>query len=303
MTQAISRRAFIRRATLVAATIPSAPWRVVNWRAGSASTPLRVGALSSSASGDAATGRRLGIQLGIEEAQHAAALFGGSVELVPTTTSTLREQALSAVLGVDDFESCLTLARAADAARVVFMNVGCTDDRLRAADCRATMFHIIPSDAMYRDALAQSHAPAGARVTAWDSSLARFGADTLNERFRAQFSRPMTSDAWLGWFAVKVVWESSLRAHATDARTLMQYMARDGVQFDGHKGRPLSFRAWDHQLRQPVYVIDAIDVANARSSEPQPSEIPAAATGDETSRDILDRIGTPAARSVCRMTP
>jgi hypothetical protein len=27
------------------------------------------------------------------------------------------------------------------------------------------------------------------------------------------------------------------------------------TQFDGHKGAPLSFRSWDHQLRQPLYAV------------------------------------------------
>lgn len=297
MPQAISRRAFIRRAALAAATVPSVPWRIAGWRAGDASTPLRIGLLPSPAPSDAVTGRTRGIQLGVEEARHAAVLFGGSLELVSTDAATLRERALSAVLGGDGLESCLALAREADAAGIVFMNVACTEDRLRGADCHATMFHVIPSESMYRDALVASHAASGARATAWDASLARFGADTLNERFRAKFKAPMTSDAWLGWFAVKVVWESSLRARSTDARMLMRYMARDGVQFDGHKGRPLSFRAWDHQLRQPVYIADPA------AHEGQPIEMPAAATADETSRDVLDRIGTPATRSSCRMSP
>jgi hypothetical protein len=30
---------------------------------------------------------------------------------------------------------------------------------------------------------------------------------------------------------------------------------------DGLKGRPLTFRAWDHQLMQPMYVVAAKDKA------------------------------------------
>jgi hypothetical protein len=297
MTQAISRRSFVRRAALVAAAVPAASWRMSGWLA-AAPAPLRIGVLSSSAPSDATTARTLGIQLGVDEARHAAALFGGSLELVPVTSSTLAERELSAVVGGDDLESCVTLIHAVDAAGIAFMNVGCANEMLRGADCRATTFHVIPSDSMYRDALKQSQAPAGSTATAWDPSLTRFGADTLNERFRAQFKRTMTADAWLGWLAVKILWESSLRARSTDARMLMHYMARDGVQFDGHKGRPLSFRAWDHQLRQPVYVVEASAAAPARPIR----EMPASEAAD-VSRDVLDRLGTPAARSACRMSP
>ena len=298
MTQTISRRAFVRRAALIAATIPAA-----RWRNDEGAAPLRIGVPMSPASrlapSDDAVARGLGIQLGIEEARHAAALFGGSVELVPATLTTLRSEGLSVLVGGADLESCLSLSRAADGARIGFMNVSCSDDRLRGGDCRATTFHVAPSDAMYRDALQQAHASAGAGPTAWDPSLARFGANTLNGRFRARFKRPMTSPAWLGWVAVKIAWESSLRAGSTDARTLMQYMASDGAQFDGHKGRALSFRSWDHQLRQPVYVVDRSNSGRARTV----AEMPGAGPAGETSRDALDRLGTPAAASACRLSP
>ena len=154
------------------------------------------------------------------------------------------------------------------------------------------------SSSSWRDAASRSQSPANAEAVAWDPSLTRFGADTLNERFRARFSRPMTAEAWLGWFAVKVLWESSLRARSTDSKMLMQYMARDGTQFDGHKGRPLSFRAWDHQLRQPIYLV----TKDERGSTKVVAEVPTADSPEETSRETLDRLGTPASRSACRMS-
>jgi hypothetical protein len=109
----------------------------------------------------------------------------------------------------------------------------------------------------------------------------------------------MTAEAWLGWITVKVLWESSLRARSTDAKMLMQYMAGEGTQFDGHKGRPLSFRPWDHQLRQPVYVVSR----DERGATKVVAELPASGPPEETSRDALDRLGTAASRSTCRMSP
>lgn len=51
-----------------------------------------------------------------------------------------------------------TLLRMADAGKgknVLLFNSGATDDRLRREDCRANVMHIVPSRAMYTDALAQ----------------------------------------------------------------------------------------------------------------------------------------------------
>jgi hypothetical protein len=50
----------------------------------------------------------------------------------------------------------------------------------------------------------------------------------------------------------------------------------------------LSFRPWDHQLRQPLYI-----AAKGNTEEP-------VAGVDETVRESLDRIGTRQADSACR---
>ena len=89
-------------------------------------------------------------------------------------------------------------------------------------------------------------------AVAWDASLTRFGADTLNQRFRRRFGVAMAPTAWTAWFAVKVLWESALRMKSADATQIANYVMRETTRFDGHKGQPLSFRASDHQLRQPL---------------------------------------------------
>lgn len=296
MTDTITRRAFLHRAALMAFARPFTRWSA---RARMAPSPLRIGILPSSGTNEAAAATRLGIQLGVDEAKHAAGLFGGSVELLQVTQSSLGDRQLSAVVGSDSLERCVTSARAAERAGIAFMNLGCSDDSLRGRDCQATLFHVAPSDEMYRDAVAQAGAPSDAKATAWDPSLTRFGADTLNERFHSRFGQAMTAEAWLGWIAIKILWESSLRARSTDSRMLMQYMSRDDTRFDGHKGRPLSFRPWDHQLRQPLYVVSRATNGPARVI----AEMPPTGSAEESSREELDRLGTTAARSACRMSP
>jgi hypothetical protein len=102
----------------------------------------------------------------------------------------------------------------------------------------------------------------------------------------------MDSQGWVGWFAVKMLWESTLRARSTMPGALLMYLESDAAQFDGHKGRPLSFRPWDHQLRQPLYV--------ASPASPDPVEVPRARPGEEAaSKDVLDRLGTPRERTQC----
>jgi len=138
---------------------------------------------------------------------------------------------------------------------------------------------------MYRDAVSLVALPNGV-ATAWDASLQRFGADTLNQRFRERFHEPMSEPAWTAWFAVKVLWESSLRARSVAPSALIDYLRLGSTQFDGHKGRPLSFRAWDNQLRQPMYVVPTASTTPA----PRAIEVPVA-SDDEPARESLDRLG------------
>ncbi|HEX8907217.1 MAG TPA: hypothetical protein VF771_20360, partial [Longimicrobiaceae bacterium] len=188
---------------------------------------------------------------------------------------------------------CRALRDVAEARGVVYLDLGCDADALRGRECRRATFHVSPSAAMLADAAAQAGVADG-RAAAWDARLEKFGADQLNQRFRARFGEGMDSRGWVGWFAVKLLWESTLRARSATPGALMVFLESDAAQWDGHKGRPLSFRAWDHQLRQPLYV--------ASPAAPDPVEVPRAAPGsDASSRDVLDRLGTPRDRTECMM--
>lgn len=300
MTTSISRRTFLRQLAVVGAAAPaSAPWRLAReWHALPPIT-LKIGVIESAPSSPAARARRSGLDLGVDDAKRAGALFGGTVDVHPLAPAAVRGSGVSAIVGGTEPAECAALAKAAQDAGVLYLNASCSSDALRGADCRSAAFHVAPSDAMLSDALKAVHAPSGARAVAWDGSLERFGADTLNGRFRAKAHADMDSDAWGAWMAVKVLWECSLRARSTEPAKLAAFLAGDSAQFDGYKGRALSFRAWDHQLRQPVYVF-----TGSGASKKMVGEAPVAPPGaDVATRDLLDRIGTMAARSTCRMTP
>jgi hypothetical protein len=278
-TRMLTRREFVRDVSLLAVGLSRLPRR-------REVMPLRIALVT--VAGSRADARRAGVTLGVEEARHAAAMFGGAVELTVLSPGETSVGRFAALIGDDD----TTLLEQAERAGVLYLNVGSSLDALRGVRCHASLVHIAPSEAMMRDALAAAHAPSNARVASWNASLEKFGADTLNERFTSRFSQPMTPDAWNAWFAVKVLWEASLRARSTEAAKLRDYLVRESTQFDGHKGRPLSFRPWDRQLRQPVYV-----VADGRVSE-----WPPAATGEESARESLDRIGVLRQSTECRAT-
>jgi ABC transporter substrate binding protein (PQQ-dependent alcohol dehydrogenase system) len=134
---------------------------------------------------------------------------------------------------------------------------------------------------------------AGLWALGWHSELVRFSARELNARFRRRWNTPMTEIAWAGWAAVKLVGEAVVRANASDGAALVAFM-ESAPPFDGHKGEALTFRQWDHQLRQPLYV------AGARKREEMGGGLgPLAVLADVGGKD-LDALGTAMADSRCR---
>ena len=248
-----------------------------------------------------AVSRSLGVTMGVEEAARSSGLFGGDVrleriatheQLVPRLARTAAPMELVAVIGGEGFDECLALASSAARAQALYVNTLCTSDDLRGRSCDRHMFHVAPSERMLADARAMSRGSAS--VTTWDASLQSFGADTLNQRFRARFDRPMDGDAWAGWFAVKALAEGTLRASGGSTAGLIAFFESERGAIDGHKGRPLSFRPWDHQLRQPLYL-------RSSPEQPVPSEVPRVAdSAGRDSRDLLDNLGTKRTESLCR---
>jgi ABC-type branched-subunit amino acid transport system substrate-binding protein len=244
-----------------------------------------------------AAGAARGVALGVEEAARTGELMGRRIELVTldSVDAICADSSIAALIGGFDDAGCAELRRSG----VLALNVGCRLDASRAERCERNVFHVEASARMYADALA-AHGDDAAEATEavlWHPSLERFGAAQLNDRFRARFGGEMDGAAWAGWMAVKVLWEASLRARTTEVEGLRGYLERDATQFDGHKGWPLSFRAWDHQLRQPLYL-----VAPADGGTRVVGEVPARRSGDESSsRELLDRLGADSSAAVCRM--
>jgi ABC transporter substrate binding protein (PQQ-dependent alcohol dehydrogenase system) len=103
-------------------------------------------------------------------------------------------------------------------------------------------------------------AAVGVRPLMWHHSLERYSARELNSRHRRRFGQPLDGASWSAWAALKLVGEAMLR-QGTTPQALVEYLESD-PPFDGHKGRALTFRKSDHQLRQPLYLVRA-DTAGA----------------------------------------
>jgi branched-chain amino acid transport system substrate-binding protein len=142
----------------------------------------------------------------------------------------------------------------------------------------------------------------GVWVTSWYHELERFSARELNRRFVRRFERPAEGYAWANWAAVKMVMEGVLRSASTDATLLANYL-QGAPPFDGHKGRALTFRDWNHQLRQPLYVLKAREAKppNAWDILELIGEMPPPAARGQSVMEVLDTLGEPKTESTCRL--
>jgi ABC transporter substrate binding protein (PQQ-dependent alcohol dehydrogenase system) len=93
---------------------------------------------------------------------------------------------------------------------------------------------------------------AGLVAEAWQTSWERNGAPQLSRRFQKAAGRPMAGVDWAAWIATKAIVDIALKL--PDAREHRRALRSADLVLDGFKGARLSFRRWDQQLRQPVFL-------------------------------------------------
>src|SRR5712671_660109 len=177
--------------------------------------PLRIALITAggSASTPASASAVRGVRLGAAEAKQTARLFGDDVELYEAAggrdPAAVAQQLLSrgqvqVIIGSSPMQAD-TLSRFAEAHHIVFFNIASRSERLRAV-CRRYTFHIEATDAMYANAsraLAKELRPhpTGAApppldsAVLWGSSLERYGASQINDRYRTKYHSGMEGSA------------------------------------------------------------------------------------------------------------
>jgi hypothetical protein len=213
-----------------------------------------------------------GLTLGAEESARTAALFGLDVAVIrprlerhqdaERAARELVAEGVAAVVSASDTDGCEEIRAVLAEARVLVLSLSCDGSVGRRDEpCRSLAFYISPSGATIRRArasFARRRGPAQGEAgppVLWHHTLTRFGAAQLNDRFRRRFGDVMTSPAWAGWAAMKILTESALRSRSARGVDIARYMTSLTGRFDGHKGEPLSFDARSGELRQPLYVI------------------------------------------------
>jgi ABC transporter substrate binding protein (PQQ-dependent alcohol dehydrogenase system) len=327
-----------------------------------------------------------GVAVAIEESQFELDAAGVGIALTPQaakspeaarSAAVAAEKAGAAVL-LTDLPAGWTLA-VADAVKIPVLNLCDASDSLRQQDCRARLFHVIPSERMRSDALAQTLVSrrwskllllvgpspqdqlraataqasikryglqvvaskpfklsadprerdlanpllltsgnaydavwvvdsdgefartlpyrtvlprpvvgdAGLVAVAWHAQFERFGAPQVSRRFAKANKRPMTAHDWSAWMAGKALVTMATTAPKGPNAVWAQALAK--TPLDGSKGTPLSFRAWDGQLRQTLLLTDGQGVIAQAPIE-----------GLLHPTNVLDTLGADAPEKLCK---
>jgi ABC transporter substrate binding protein (PQQ-dependent alcohol dehydrogenase system) len=150
---------------------------------------------------------------------------------------------------------------------------------------------VFASDLPYRTWDARPVAgSAGLRPLTWDACSESWGGTQMQDRFRAAFHRWMHPLDMQAWTAVRLIGEAASRTRSSDAGAIMQEMRKPDFAVAAYKGRPLSLRDWDWQLRQPILLSDGRTVV---SVSPQP--------GFLHQTNDLDTLGLDRPETSCRL--
>jgi ABC transporter substrate binding protein (PQQ-dependent alcohol dehydrogenase system) len=132
----------------------------------------------------------------------------------------------------------------------------------------------------------------GLVATAWHPQWERYGGPQLTRRFVKLVDRSMQGNDWAAWAAGRAV--ATVLAENPKAPVAQQLKALRGgsTTLDGFKGRTLSFRAWDGQLRQPLFLSHVDGVVGTAPLD-----------GVLHPKEVLDTLGVDEQESACKSRP
>lgn len=90
---------------------------------------------------------------------------------------------------------------------------------------------------------------------AWHRAYEQYAGTQLQNAFEEAAGRIMTERDYAAWLAARVFGEAATRTQETDVPSLRDHILSDDFRVAGFKGQKLTFRSWNHQLRQPVLIM------------------------------------------------
>lgn len=128
----------------------------------------------------------------------------------------------------------------------------------------------------------------GLQSKAWSSVIEQWGAAQLQSRFVELSGRDMQDVDYAAWVSLRAIDEAYIRTKSYARDDVKGYLTGD-LELAGFKGRPLSYRHWDGQLRQPIALVQASSMVAMAPLEGFLHQV-----------NELDSLGVDAPQSECR---
>ncbi len=93
---------------------------------------------------------------------------------------------------------------------------------------------------------------AGLFPTSWHPAVELWGGTQFQNRFKRLASRNMRPNDYNAWMAVRSIGEAATRTKSVEGKKLIDYMLSPEFELAAFKGRKLTYRSWNGQLRQPL---------------------------------------------------
>lgn len=125
-------------------------------------------------------------------------------------------------------------------------------DVVLVADERGDFGEYLPYNTWYPRPVAGTQ---GLTPTAWHKTVETFGAAQLQKRFEELAGRWMNDRDFAAWMAVRSVAAAVTKLRAAEPQAIRALALSADLPLDGFKGRKLSFRPWNGELRQPIELV------------------------------------------------
>lgn len=133
---------------------------------------------------------------------------------------------------------------------------------------------------------------AGLVAVPWHAQWERNGGPQLSRRFAKLAERPMQGHDWAAWMAGRAITAVLVENPKASITQQLKSLRGGAVGVDGFKGPRLSFRAWDGQLRQPVFLSHVDGVVGVA---PMPGVL--------HPKEVMDTLGVDEAETACKQRP
>jgi len=125
-------------------------------------------------------------------------------------------------------------------------------DVVLVADERGDFGEYVPYQTWYPRPVAGTQ---GLTPTGWHKTVETYGAAQLQKRFEALAGRWMNDRDFAAWMAVRSLASAVSKLRQVEPMAIRQLEISEQLPLDGFKGRKLSYRPWNGQLRQPIPIV------------------------------------------------